>query len=266
MGNSQTLSKTGGLIYAKNIDASAGSPGAGVRAFCSGIGCGTAGSDPAGIYNLCDEVFRRTSDRGKPDHVQSRQTGIGRKPLPAGGYVAKILNAKVEEYSWGEVLVISFDIAQRDKYELDLKGKFEVVLREGKYYVERIKPKYPKTYEECCRVVNANPCIRLVYDLSDGQKYSYDVDNLQHYENIRKLLICRDAYWKIAGEQMGLGKPWEPYWTIYKHKFCLGTDKDKVIEECVTTGNRILAFPTSEMRDAFKENFDGDIDACKEFL
>ena len=33
------------------------------------------------------------------------------EPLPAGGYVAKILNAKVEEYSWGEVLVISFDVA-----------------------------------------------------------------------------------------------------------------------------------------------------------
>ena len=33
-------------------------------------------------------------------------------PLPAGGYVAKILNAKVEEYSWGEVLVISFDVAE----------------------------------------------------------------------------------------------------------------------------------------------------------
>ena len=34
------------------------------------------------------------------------------EPLPAGGDVAKILNAKVEEYSWGEVLVISFDIAE----------------------------------------------------------------------------------------------------------------------------------------------------------
>ena len=34
------------------------------------------------------------------------------EPLPAGGYVAKILNAKVEEYSWGEKLVISFDIAE----------------------------------------------------------------------------------------------------------------------------------------------------------
>ena len=34
------------------------------------------------------------------------------EPLPAGGYVAKILNAKAEEYSWGEDLVISFDVAE----------------------------------------------------------------------------------------------------------------------------------------------------------
>ena len=73
-------------------------------------------------------------------------------------------------------------------------------------------------------------------------------------------------YWKIAGEQMGLGKPWKPNWNIYEHKFCLGTDKDKVIEECVTTGNRILAFPTEEMRDAFYENFKELIEKCKELL
>lgn len=35
-------------------------------------------------------------------------------PLPAGGYVAKIINAKIEEYSWGSVLVIAFDVAEGD--------------------------------------------------------------------------------------------------------------------------------------------------------
>ena len=40
------------------------------------------------------------------------------EPLPAGGYVAKILNAKVEEYSWGEKLVISFDIAEGEYKDL----------------------------------------------------------------------------------------------------------------------------------------------------
>lgn len=30
--------------------------------------------------------------------------------LPAGGYVAKIMGTKIEEYSWGDVFIISFDI------------------------------------------------------------------------------------------------------------------------------------------------------------
>lgn len=32
--------------------------------------------------------------------------------LPAGGYVVKILNAKEEEYDWGSVLAIAFDIEE----------------------------------------------------------------------------------------------------------------------------------------------------------
>lgn len=36
----------------------------------------------------------------------------GNDPLPVGGYVAKIMNAEVKEYSWGDVLVVSFDIAE----------------------------------------------------------------------------------------------------------------------------------------------------------
>ncbi|MFR8011236.1 MAG: hypothetical protein ACLU8W_05690 [Clostridia bacterium] len=35
-----------------------------------------------------------------------------REILPAGGYVAKILDAKEVEYSWGTVLLVSFDIAE----------------------------------------------------------------------------------------------------------------------------------------------------------
>lgn len=36
------------------------------------------------------------------------------EPLPAGGYVAKIMGAEVKYYTWGEQLVISFDIAEGD--------------------------------------------------------------------------------------------------------------------------------------------------------
>lgn len=43
--------------------------------------------------------------------VEIKRTA-GNDPLPAGGYVAKIMNAEVKEYTWGEVLVISFDVAE----------------------------------------------------------------------------------------------------------------------------------------------------------
>lgn len=108
-----------------------------------------------------------------------------------------------------------------------------------------------------------------MYNLFDGQKYSYDVDNLRLYESIRKLLICRDAYWKIAGEEMGLGKPWKPdyisrysfrdeYYSIYYNGFSL--------IKCNSFEAHTFIFPTEEMRDAFKENFDKDLEFCKELL
>lgn len=42
------------------------------------------------------------------------EKAVSVEALPAGGYVAKILNAKEEIYGWGSVLVISFDIAEGD--------------------------------------------------------------------------------------------------------------------------------------------------------
>lgn len=43
---------------------------------------------------------------------EAKKSGSSREKLPAGGYVAKILDAKEVEYSWGSVLLISFDIAE----------------------------------------------------------------------------------------------------------------------------------------------------------
>ena len=139
--------------------------------------------------------------------------------------------------------------------ELIIPYNQEIVNVDGRYILRDKKPQYPKTYEECCKIVD--------YHLEGATIIGYEKPLL---ENLQQLLVCRDAYWKIAGEQTGLDKPWKPDWTIYKHKFCLGTDKDKVTEECVTTGNRILAFPTKEIRDAFYENFKDLINEVKELL
>ena len=59
-----------------------------------------------------------------------------------------------------------------------------------------MKKEYPKTYEECCAILEYIPH-------TDGIiGYKWNI-----LQSLQKLLVCRDAYWKIAGEEMGLGKP-----------------------------------------------------------
>ena len=82
-----------------------------------------------------------------------------------------------------------------------------------------------------------------------------------------KLLICRDAYWKIYGEDMGLDKSWEPDWKNTKNvKYGITLYDDTITKMYLRNENVILAFPTEEMRDAFYVNFKDLIEQCKELL
>ena len=162
----------------------------------------------------------------------------------------------------GKTVAVCFNTANY-KNEVELKlGDYEIVVRDGKTYAVRKKPAYPKTYEEC-------------YDILGLLKPSDDDSNIYGYKTpllskFQKLLICRDTYWKIAGEEMGLGKPWEPKFGKYIHysiNFYLYKDSFVLHKgEYNNSDNRILVFPTEEMRDAFYENFKNLIEGCKELL
>jgi hypothetical protein len=86
--------------------------------------------------------------------------------------------------------------------------------------------------------------------------------------SFRKLLICRDVYWKIAGEEMRLGKPWEPdYTNTGEKKFSIWVDFGEIkLDGPFTTTQMVLSFPTEEMRDAFFNAFREDIEKCKELI
>lgn len=121
--------------------------------------------------------------------------------------------------------------------------------------MKKKKPKYPKTYEECCKVLDWNP--------RDYDRTGYKFDLLC---KLQVLLICRDAYWNIAGEEIGLGKPWE-YDCNRKYYTHAIICRDGYIQKVeVIYRNAILTFPTAEMRDAFYENFKELIEECKELL
>ena len=119
------------------------------------------------------------------------------------------------------------------------------------------KKEYPKTYEECCKVMNY--CCNPV-----ATKTTHKEELIRKFQFL--LLYC-DAYWKIAGEEMGLGKPWEPDWQDdTTHKFIIHAIKDKIHCGVSLVKNHLLAFPTEGMRDAFYENFKELIESCKELL
>ena len=97
------------------------------------------------------------------------------EPLPAGGYVAKILNAKVEEYSWGEVLVISFDVAEGEykdffskqykentREDKKWKGNFRLTVPdEGNQYFDSQK----RTFGNAIWAIEeSNPSFRWAWD------------------------------------------------------------------------------------------------------
>ena len=132
------------------------------------------------------------------------------------------------------------------------------VINATKIVLEKKKNEYPKTYEECCKV--------LGYDDRETYCVCHTGANERLFERLYRLKVCRDAYWKIAGNEMGLGKPWKPNWTslegypaIYMYRYQITLSVARDVHHC-------FVFPTAEMRDAFKENFDSDIEFCKEFL
>ena len=130
----------------------------------------------------------------------------------------------------------------------------------SKIILEKKKKEYPKTYEECFNICfdNKHHIIQVVG--LDGLG-----DNKELFESFIKLKICRDAYWKIAGEEMELGKPWEPDWNIRGY-YVIARSYGNVVKTSNYNCDLTFVFPTEEMRDAFYENFKKEIEICKELL
>lgn len=124
--------------------------------------------------------------------------------------------------------------------------------------MKKKQPKSPKAYDECLEILGYNTSHTI--PMNHGHKGSLIM-------KFQRLLICRDAYWKIAGELMGLGKPWEPDWlNAEQDKYVLFTHNNAICSNRYVLGHNILAFPTFETRDAFYENFKELINETKELL
>ena len=157
------------------------------------------------------------------------------------------------------------DIIKKDmeRIKIDIPEGYEFlgVDNNNKVVLTKIQPQYPKTYKECCVVLG------LEDDETEIAVMGWSSDEAP-VEKFMQLLRCRNAYRKIAGKQMGLGKPWEPDFancTIPHYCIFINHTGD-VVKECFYGSRCVFAFPTEEMRDAFYENFKDLTEQCKELL
>ena len=222
--------------------------------------------EDGGRYHWTDKMFEKLAEEG---NNMNNIDKLKRISTPA-------------EENW-------FEIAkewEREDKEMD-KLKHEAILPEGYIFKdengniinttkivmekkEKKEKKYPKTYEECCKILGVDHNNFLtITNLYYGEVETTDYERvlLGKFASLWELRICRDAYWKIAGEEIGLGKPWEPDWKKgTQSKYCICNNSDNIKKISLFFDNAILSFPTSEMRDAFYENFKELIEYCKELL
>lgn len=170
-------------------------------------------------------------DVDQDDKLSTEVTIDGNKITPPNNY----LIGKITQVDNG--MLVEFVKKQSDEVDDDVK--------------------YPRTYEKCCEVLGCKPDIGFT-GLDDEE------ENL--YRNFIILKRCRDTYWKIAGEEMGLWKSWEPD-LENEESYCIYNYWGEIIKDKTTLLiNKILIFPTEEMRDIFFENFMDLIEKCKELL
>lgn len=145
-------------------------------------------------------------------------------------------------------------------YKIPKGYEFECI-RNNEIILKPIKPQYPKTYEECCKVLNLTKYPPAL--VPNKAAFISQYKDFPYYYEIQKLaelLVCRNAYWKIAGD-------WKPDWgKADEKKYCIVNTEGYIAKWVQKTTNKILAFPTAEMRDAFYENFKDSIEQCKELL
>ena len=155
-------------------------------------------------------------------------------------------NTDMKEFA-AKVLNIKDEIIVPDNCEVwDDQGN---VIKTSKIIIKEVKKTYPNTINDC-------------YNLLEDD----ELVSPTPMRKFQELINARNAYWKLHGEEMGLGKPWEPNWTsfegypaIYMYRYQITLSVARDVHHC-------LVFPTEEMRDIFYKNFRKDIEECKEFL
>ena len=112
----------------------------------------------------------------------------------------------------------------------------------SKIILEKIKKEYPKTFVEVLDFWYPDR------QLEDDYQRSYKKDLIKKFQD---LLYARDAYWKIAGEEMGLDRPWKPDWNEQTDKFTISNKCNEIYLNNTAWYAQLIIIPNSENERCF---------------
>ena len=73
----------------------------------------------------------------------SAKKSVSREPLPAGGYVCRILDVKLQNYTWGDVIVLSLDVVE-GQYKDFFRKDYQAQSGEDKKWRGTLRLNIPK--------------------------------------------------------------------------------------------------------------------------
>lgn len=129
---------------------------------------------------------------------KSERSSSGREMLPAGGYVCKIISAKVEQNDWGDVLVVAHDVCEGE-YDGIFKRDFDNNTMDNKKWRGTFRLNIPKddgTEQDNWKKRSFNNFIWAVEQSNPGFAWGWDEKTLRG----KKVgLLYRNEEWAMNG-------------------------------------------------------------------
>lgn len=187
------------------------------------------------------EVLYHLNDRGsygytgyKVDELLPYKESSVESPV---GHDVAIPNCPICQEFKNDDRLVNIDLTREnchDEVDIIFNDEFELKYEcKGKIKLIRKRFEYPKTYEECCKVLG----------VSEGIYISNDLDN---YLDFLKLMRCREAYRVLAKK--------DPKLANERDMYPIAVDGKTVM---------LLSFPSYEMAVKFHDNFKELISSCR---
>ena len=130
----------------------------------------------------------------------SAKKSVSREPLPAGGYVCRILDVKLQNYTWGDVIVLSLDVVE-GQYKDFFRKDYQAQNGEDKKWRGTLRLNIPKDdgSEKDAWTKRTFENAMWAFEASNPG-YHFDWDE-QKLKNLLVGVLYRNREWEMNGNR-----------------------------------------------------------------